>query len=147
MRITEFILSIAVVILLVLLTVSQVKPPEFRTVVQHDTILVRDTIVITQKAKVQYKIKEIRDTVIVYDSTNFVACIDTSIKKSQIMVCYSYPESIFSINLKFQPDTIQKTTVIEKPILKYEQKKDPWYYDALKIGGGVVVGFMLGRVK
>ncbi|RME19370.1 MAG: hypothetical protein D6799_01375, partial [Bacteroidetes bacterium] len=83
MRITEFILSIAVVILLVLLTVSQVKPPEFRTVVQHDTILVRDTIVITQKAKVQYKIKEIRDTVIVYDSTNFVACIDTSIKKSQ----------------------------------------------------------------
>jgi hypothetical protein len=122
--------------------------PQVQTIVKQDTILVRDTIRIEKvKGKITYRIKEQRDTIVVYDSTRYIACFDTSISKSYISVCYNYPENFFSTFIVFKPDTIQKYTIIEKPIMKVETRKDPWYIDAAKISGGIILGFMIGRVR
>lgn len=113
----------------------------------RDTILMRDTISIVQKGRIQYKTILVKDTILKIDSSAFVSCIDTMISKSNVSVCYRYPENMFSVDLRFIPDTVTKYTIVERPILKYEEKKNSWWEDVAKIGGGILVGYLLGRVK
>jgi len=115
---------------------------------KRDTILVRDTIRLEKiQGKIVYKIKEKRDTVVVYDSSAFVTCFDTAYNRSYFSVCYAYPENHFSTFISFVPDTVQKHIIIEKPIIKLEPKQEPWYYDVIKVSGGIVLGFLFGRAR
>lgn len=113
----------------------------------RDTILVRDTISIVQKGRIQYKTILVKDTILKVDSSAFVSCVDTIISKSSVSVCYQYPENMFSVDLRFIPDTVTKYTIVERPILKYEEKRNSWWEDVAKIGGGIIVGYLLGLVK
>ncbi len=115
-----------------------------------DTILVRDTIVVRAPAKIVYKEKIIpitkdKDTTIV-DTTSWSACIDTTIAKADVSVCYFYPENSFSIRVYPLPDTVRIYTkqVIEVP--KIEKHKSDWKENALYVGGAFVGGLIIGLI-
>lgn len=124
---------------------------DVREIYRRDTVITREPILIEAPAKIKYKTRIIRDTLFKdtaifiqsVDSSSWVACIDTTIKKVSIGVCYLYPESKFNINLYSLPDTIEKVIYIEKPLIKYEKEASKWYEDVYKIGGGVLIGVVL----
>ncbi|QLH52740.1 MAG: hypothetical protein CH6_0017 [Candidatus Kapaibacterium sp.] len=153
--IKDLVFGIIILILLVLLGYKTITQPGFvvKEVQKQDTIIIRDTIKLEAKARIVYRTKIIAKTDSsitkeeAIDSTSFIACIDTIVAKTTINTCYYYPENKFEMLIKYQPDTITKYTIIEKPIIKYEVQKTNWTQDALKIGGGIVVGFLLGRIK
>ncbi len=131
--------------------VASLKPPRIVETISRDTILHKIPVFISSPGKIKYKTKTIlrekTDTVFVLDTLRWTSCIDTTIRKANIKVCYEFPTNQFEIGIWFQPDTVRMINVIEKPLLKYEQQKNSWYVDALKIGGGVLLGYILGRSK
>jgi len=149
----DFVYGLVILILIGLLIWQNFqKEYIYRETTKIDTILVRDTIQILAPAKVVYKTKYKIDTltkIIVEetDSSAYTACLDTTIGKTNLGVCFTYPEKYFSIQANFVPDTIMKTIIVEKPFLRYERKEMKWWEDALKIGAGVVLGYALGKIK
>ncbi len=159
MAVKDIIFSIIILVLLIFLSWQTIKGPSFviKEIQKQDTIIVRDTIRIEAKAKIiyrnKYKYVQSQDSTLTSaiekqaDSSSFAACFDTTVAKTFLNVCYFHPENKFWIDIRSQPDTITKYITIEKPIFKYEQQKDKWTTDMLKIGGGLVLGFLLGRIK
>ncbi|ROL55657.1 hypothetical protein D9V84_11170 [Bacteroidetes/Chlorobi group bacterium Naka2016] len=155
----DTILNIIILLLLLLLCWQAIKEPKFlvREIQKQDTIIVRDTVRIEARGKIVYRTKykyvqsqdsaQSTTTGSEIDSSSFTVCLDTTVAKTMLNVCYFYPENKFMLNIQSQPDTITKYTVIEKPIIKYEQRKDNWTIDLLKIGSGMILGFMLGKIK
>lgn len=151
----DIIYGIIVLLLLFLLgwqTINRPSTTVVKEVRKQDTIIRRDTIKIETKARIVYRTKYIPKAKRVdsattetkeVDSTAFVACFDTTIKKTSISTCYFYPENKFEMLVRFAPDTITKYTIIEKPIPQREQRSN-WYVEALKIGGCFVLGVVLG---
>ncbi len=151
MNIERFFYIIIFIILLVLLGILSLKPPKLVEVRQYDTVLVREPIYIEKEGKIRYKTKVIKlqDTLLVQDSARWESCIDTVVNKVGVNVCYRYPENMFWVRASFVPDTVRLVTVVEKPLLQLQNpsSKNEWWTDVAKIGGGVIIGFFLGKAK
>lgn len=154
----EWVYIVVILSLVVLLLFQFLKSPNIVTqeIIVRDTVITYVPIHIEQQGKITYKYKYIyrydslqTNTVIVnseIDSTRFVSCVDTLVNKTQVDVCYEYPENIFRINVNQLPDTLIKYTVIEKPLLNVPSsigtQKDDWY----KIGGAFLFGVLVGGI-
>lgn len=157
MNVRDYLFMLVIVVLIGLLVWREVTNDGVVRIVQtRDTIIFRDTIQVTLPAKVHYKKVYVEkfDTgrkssivEVLQDTSTWIACADTMIKKTTINVCFFYPKKEFSLHIAYRPDTIEKTVIVEKPLVKLEQPSNRWYYDVGKFGGGLLLGFLLGRVK
>ncbi len=152
-KIGFYILNGLLLVALLVLLVKRVDKKQFIYVKQVDTVLIRDTIKVWMPAKIKYKkiyeeksdASGKRQTVIREDTSEWIACIDTTIKRTRVEACFFYPKKYFSVLVTTKPDTITKTLYIEAP--KPMQKQETWYEKPLIFLGGVGLGLILGLLK
>lgn len=127
-----------------------------KPIYKYDTVVIKEPIIIEKEGTIKYRWKVKYDTLFVLDtlkilenkeidSTSFVSCIDTNVNKTDVRVCYMYPENKFNVDLFFHPDTVTKYIYIEKSLLNYKPQESKWYEDVYKIGGGMLIGVLIGR--
>jgi hypothetical protein len=124
------------------------KDPE--KIIETKTEIVRDTIinVVQQPPIVIYKAKPVieyqtdHDTVII--TRPFIAKVDTIIVRDTVHAEYVFPQNTFSMVLKRKADSV---ITFKEYIIKTEYLKDPWYEKPLWATGGILLGYMLGKVK
>ena len=111
---------------------------EYRYGIERDTIIktVESEPVIIEKIKP--KIIYSRDTVI---KTNpFVAFVDTVIKRDTVFAEYTYPENLFSLEIREPVDSIMIPQITE-----YKEKQVEWWEKPLFFITGSFVGYLLGN--
>ncbi len=135
-----------VIILLIITIIIYYKNSRQVTVFPVKTEkIVRDTIIIKEPrepifiTKVKPLIKYQYDTI--YTSFPFVAEIDTIIKTDTIFLRYEFPENLFSMAIKFPPDSlILREITINKSVYKDKE----WWEIPLYIASGATLGFIIG---
>lgn len=148
---TNLALSLAIIVLLALLYFAKFTEEKVvRTRIFRDTLYI-DTVVYKEKLKLSTKTNIVYDTslveVKVRDTTikiyPFTACIDTIVKDT-IKVCFSYPDSITMIDIRFKSDTVKITKFIEKEV-EFNDKPTRWYQSefAKGVGIGLVATFLI----
>lgn len=105
----------------------QVKEQAAHIIVEHDTLVQ----VIDSSAE------DHRDTL---RATPFRANADTVIGRDTITQMFQYPPPRLSLVLRQGADTM---SIPRETIRIVEQRPTPWYEELGKIGGGVVLGFVL----
>jgi hypothetical protein len=140
---TNLALSLAIIVLLALLYYAKfteekvVRTRIFRDTLYIDSVIYRDRLKVRTKTNVVYDTNlvevKVRDTTIkVYP---FTACIDTIVKDT-IKVCFSYPDSITTIDVRYKSDTVKITKFIEKEV-ECNDKPSRWYQSDLAKGLGI----------
>jgi hypothetical protein len=112
-----------------------------------DTIIVRDTIKLISYGKIiRHKIDTLWVSDTAYLKPEFISRLDTTLKKTEIAISYSYPQNVFEIEkILVQPDTIILVQYI--PQLIQYNKPEPWYVKPSIAIGSFLVGYVLGKVK
>jgi len=107
--------------------------------------IVRDTVVeVRQKEplvieKTKLKIVTQRDTIIRFKP--FKASLDTILRTDSLKLEYLYPENIFSMAMRFRPDTVASESSM---IFFHEEKKEGWWEIPAEISGGLAAGLIIG---
>lgn len=126
------------VVIVCLILCPKTEEKEVKTVVLHDTTVVHDTVIKTiSKTQIEYKYKEIKDTIFI--DTSIALPIESkhySDSLSDIWVSGYKPE-IDSIKYHIPEQTIYIDKVVEVEI----EKPQKWYEDRFIITTGVYGGY------
>ena len=127
------------VVIVCLILCPKTEEKEVKTVVLHDTTVVHDTVIKTiPKTQIEYKYKEIKDTIFI-DTSKISLPIESkhySDSLSDIWVSGYKPE-IDSIKYHIPQQTIYIDKVVEVEI----EKPKKWYEDRFIITAGVYGGY------
>jgi len=117
-----------------------VKEPYPVEIIKTDTVLryIEKAPLIIEKVR----IKVIRQSDTVIETTPFTARIDTVIRCDTVFAEYEFPGNIFSMRVKFRPDTLQ---LEKQTIVKTIEKDRPWWEAPAYLIGGTIIGFLLGN--
>lgn len=124
------------------------KEPE--KVIERKTEIVRDTIINTvqQPPIIIYKAKPVIEYQTDYDTViitkPFIAKIDTVIIRDTVHAEYVFPQNTFSMILKRKPDSV---VTFREYVIKTEYIKDAWWEKPAWATGGILLGYLLGKVK
>ncbi len=119
------------------------------TIYKHmkDIITLHDTVVHVIKQeplrlhKIKAKIEKKSDSV--FETSPFVARLDTLTGKDTIKASYEFPANLFSLEVNRQPDSIKVEKLTKIETVKEEK---PWWENAGWFTGGTVVGIIVGLI-
>ena len=112
------------------------------------TLVHQDTLKINAKGKIVYR--NINQYVVMYDSVrdtlklSFKSEIDTILKQDTCKISYEYPMNVFSVLIKKKPDSIRTITEVH---IKEIERAESWYVKPSIFLGGVLLGYVGGRLK
>ena len=75
---------------------------------------------------------------------SFKSSIDTILRQDTIKVSYEYPNNVFELLVRKKPDSIRTITEIH---LKEVEKVEAWYIKPSIFLGGVLIGYVGGKIK
>lgn len=108
----------------------------------------RDTIYkIIQKEPIEIvrtkpKLRIVRDTVI--QSPEFIATVDTVIRRDTIRAEYEFPQNLLSLQIRQSPDSLMQERITIQTKEYIDRTK--WWEKPLIAIAGIVVGIVVGRV-
>ncbi|MFN3307305.1 MAG: hypothetical protein ACK42Z_09000 [Candidatus Kapaibacteriota bacterium] len=142
MNTNKFLVAVSLVLTIIVLMqyLNKHQCPNYK-LVRVDTVQIVKVVEKVQIQKAKPRIIYKHDTI--YQSSGFIAQLDTVIQKDTVKASYEFPQNLMSIEISRANDTLRV------PTFQYslQKKKSTWLEYATPFFIGTAVGFLFGKTN
>lgn len=132
---------LAAIIYLLCFEVNKVKLQKVE-IEKRDTIYKMIQKVPIEIVRTKPKLRIVRDTVI--QSPEFIATVDTVIRRDTIRAEYEFPQNLLSLQIRQSPDSLMQERITIQTKEYIDRTK--WWEKPLIVIAGIVVGIVVGKI-